>query len=823
MLGTIGHLLILVAFVACAISGAAFFRAAQREERAPAWTPVGRGAWYAMTAALVAASGVLFYLLLTHQFQFAYVYQHSSRELPLKYLVSTFWAGQEGSFLLWILMTSFIGGALLWLAPRSYRAPVMSVVALCQVFMISMVVGLQFGPVAIGSSPFSSLAEAFPQAPIFQQNPDFIPADGTGLNDLLQNPWMVIHPPTLFVGFASMIVPFAFAVAALWKRQYTQWVRPALPWTLFGVMILGVGIAMGGYWAYVTLNFGGYWAWDPVENSSLVPWLVGIAALHTMLVQKKSGSSHKAALLLSITAFMLIVYSTFLTRSGILGDVSVHSFVDLGLNNQLLVWITTMGAVGFGLFAYRYRELPTPDREPRFLSREFMMFSGAMLICAAAAVIILGTSSPIFGRLFRDSPSGVPLEFYNKWTIPLAVGFVFLIGLGQLFWWTKMSIENLNRVLAKPIGLAVASTVAVLLLTPFVEQTLQPAALGAQPEMAQAGLLSGLEQFWAVYGQGLLLLLLLFASFFALYGNGLVLWRVGRGNPKMAGGALSHVGFALLVLGVIASSGFNNPIAPAEMARTEDGRTVPRENFILARGETRTVEGYRVTYADRTETERGRGQYILNFEDTRNGRSFTLKPIAYQGAGEQWFMHPDLKMYAEKDIYASVTPRAATGVDDEGGGAGELSLTRGDSTVIGEGRYAVSFKGYDTNVDAATLPDSADIAVAATVDVTNLETGERRRATPVYVIMNDRTERFRPAPFEDWDLTLTFSSMNVDNGAATFTVEGADVMPEDWLVVQAYEKPFIGLLWMGIILLSGGFMLALVRRTRDIAFSQNRG
>src|SRR5690606_7323972 len=172
-----------------------------------------------------------------------------------------------------------------------------------------------------------------------------------------------IHPPTLFIGFASMIVPFAYAVAGLWTRRYTEWVRPALPWALFSTVILGIGIMLGGYWAYVTLSFGGYWAWDPVENSSLVPWIVAVAAVHTMIAQKKSRSNHRAAILLSIVAYMLIIYSTFLTRSGILGDISVHSFVDLGLSNQLLIWILAMAIVGFGLYAARHRELPVPERE----------------------------------------------------------------------------------------------------------------------------------------------------------------------------------------------------------------------------------------------------------------------------------------------------------------------------------------------------------------------------------------------------------------------------------------------------------------------------
>ena len=212
--------------------------------------------------------------------------------------------GRKARFLLWIILTSLVGLSLIRWADREYRAPVMAVVAFCQVFMLSMIVGLRLGPLEIGITPFATIAEANPNAPVFQSNPDFVPADGTGLNDLLQNYWMVIHPPMLFVGFSTMIVPFAFAIAALWKRKYTQWVQPALPWTLLSVMSLGVGIAMGGYWAYETLSFGGFWAWDPVENSSLVPWLVGVAAIHMMLIQKKGGVGHKAALFLCILSYI---------------------------------------------------------------------------------------------------------------------------------------------------------------------------------------------------------------------------------------------------------------------------------------------------------------------------------------------------------------------------------------------------------------------------------------------------------------------------------------------------------------------------------------
>ena len=814
MAGTIGHLFILIAFVATGLSGFAFFRAAQYPTDPIDWKRIGRVSWVVMTVMVVAAWAILVYLIATHQFQYAYVHQQSSRDLPVYYLFSASWAGQEGSFLLWIMLTGVVGLTLIKWAARSYEAPVMAIIAFCQLFLVVMIVGLQFGPLSIGASPFMSIAERFPDAPIFQANPDFIPADGSGLNDLLQNYWMVIHPPTLFVGFSTMIVPFAFAVAALWKRRYTEWVRPAMPWTLFSVMILGVGIAMGGYWAYETLSFGGYWAWDPVENSSLVPWIVGVAAIHMMLIQRKSGNGHKGALFLSILAYMLVIYSTFLTRSGILGDMSVHSFVDLGLYNQLLLWILAMGVVGFGLFAYRYKELPTPTKEPHYLSREFMIFSGAMLLCAVAAVVILGTSSPIFGRIFRDSPATVPIEFYNEWTLPLAVLFVFLAGLGQLFWWNRMSVENVNRVLLKPIALSVVSTLLILVFTPFVEGTIALQPENMADNTRQAALMGG---FWETYGLGLLLLLLLFVAFFAFYGNGLVLWRIGRGNPRMAGGAIAHVGLALMVLGIIASSGFSNPLSNTQ--------PLPggRENFVLEQGKPQMVEGYRVEYVGQEPAERGRVHYVLNFADSL-GRSFTVKPVVYKSNKDQWIQHPDLHVYPTKDIFVAVTPRVQIedGQGTQTAQGGEITVARGDSVVLGSDQFKLTFVTFDTNVDSELLPENAEVAVAAVLNVTNLATREMRELRPIYVIKQDRSVEYIQNRMQDWDLAVTFTKMNVDNGSINLAIDGVEVMPEDWVVVQAYEKPLITLLWIGILVLTGGFLLSIYRRIQDVRLSERR-
>jgi len=804
MIGTIGKLLILLSFVACILSGLTFLRSSKLETRVDEWKRIGRLSWWVATIGVIASFGLLIYLNVTHAFQYAYVYENTAMDLSLDYLVAASWAGQEGSFLLWIVMNALVGVAVITFA-RDYEAPVMAIICLCQAFLISMIAGLQIGPLPIGSSPFATLAEKFPTAPMIQAG--IIPTDGQGLNDLLRNYWMVIHPPVLFVGFASMIVPFAFAVTALWKRKYTEWVRPALPWTLFAVMALGVGIALGGYWAYITLNFGGYWAWDPVENSSLVPWLVGIAAIHTMIVQKRSGHSHKASLFLAIAAYILVVYSTFLTRSGILGDISVHSFVDLGLYNQLLLWILTMGLLGFGLFFIRMGELPKPDREPNVLSREFMIFAGAMILTGIALVVLLGTSAPIIGRIFRDAPSTVPIEFYNKWSLPLTIIFLFLAGLGQLFWWNKMTVESVNKVLFRPIVMSSIATIGFFFLTPFRIRAAEAAAFAqaGADALNNAGFAS-IATVWAQHGPFLLMLVLVFVAFFAFFGNAEVMWRIARGNLKLAGGAATHIGFAIMVLGIVTSSGLNNPIGRNGAQLGES-----RDNFIIGRGETRNVQGYTVTYTGQGLDEEGLTTYNLTFVDPR-GRSFEMQPVAYESNRGQWIQNPDLKVWADKDLFVAVSPSVMFGTTQE---RGQITLARGESASLGGGDYTLEFVEFDLNVEHEMIGDSTEVAVGANLLLTKEETGEQRELKPVYIIKADRSVEYLQNSVQDWGITVAFTAMNVDSGSINLGIEGVEMPPEDWLVVQAYEKPLISLVWLGFIMLSLGFCLSVYRRATD--------
>lgn len=804
MLGQIGSFLLITAFVASMVATWAWFMFAKYPTQ-DTYQRLARGAWLTMSGTILIASGILFYLLATHDYHYAYPYRYTSKDLPVYYLFSAFWAGQEGSFLLWMMMIS-VAGIFVYRSSKSDEAHVMAVIAFCQIFLLSMVIGVKFGTFHIGFSPFNTLKEHFVNAPMIQQG--MIPEDGNGLNDLLKNYWMVIHPPTLFVGFTLMIVPFAYAIAGLWQRRYTEWIKPALPWALLANLILIIGIVMGGYWAYETLSFGGYWAWDPVENSSLVPWLVGVAGIHTMIARRRSASSQRASIFLNILAFMLVVYSTFLTRSGILGDISVHSFVDLGLYNQLLLWILAMGILGFGLYILRYPELPKSETETATLSREFLIFSGAVVLCALAAVIILGTSSPIIGRIFRDSPSAVPISFYDQWSLPLAVLMAFLAGLGQLFWWHKMSVEKITQALLYPSIGAVISTALVMFLSPFTQQTVK--------ESTKTGFVAFYEEF----GMSFMLLLLIFSSFFALYGNALVAWKIGRGNPTKAGGSLAHIGLSVLLLGIVGSQTFKNPLnGDLQHSTPEAGGT--RNNFIIHRDQTLNIEGYNIKYKNSRLTEEGYTAYQLEFE--RDGKKFTVEPVSYKSKREQWIQHPDIHSWLGKDLYVAVAPAAMYESPQQQAernqSPGELKLKRGESRIIGDGKYRVSFREYDLKVDKTKLPPDHQIAIGAVLEVTDLQTGKQHVLRPIYVIMNNNEQRFLQNEIPEFGMIVGFTGMDLSkdgkDGKAKFQFEGVSVEnAEDWLVVQAQEKPFVAWVWIGCITLFLGFVVAIINRRK---------
>lgn len=644
MIGMIGDLAVKGAFFVTLIAFAGYYIGLKRKSEAI--LRASNAAFVVKLLLLIAASGLLLHLLITHQFQYYYVYNYTSSDLPLRYLISAFWGGQEGSFLLWILFVDLVGISMMFWVNKSYRYHVLFFLTLNQLFLISMITGFDAGWLQIGSSAFKSIADAFPNAPFIQANPDFVPAEGKGLNDLLRSPWMVIHPPILFLGFAMMTVPFCFALASLWKREYSGWVRQALPWTVAANLSLFTAIFLGGYWAYVTLSFGGFWAWDPVENASIVPWFLGVAGIHAMLIQNKKGYAQKSALVFAILAYSAVIYEAFLTRSGVLSDSSVHSFTDLGLYNQLLLFIVVILGLGGGFFALRYKDLPKKTADPGILTREFMTFSASAVLAILAGVIILGTSSPILGKLFTAAPTPPEISFYNNWSKPIAIIAALLTVPAQILFWKRHSAETLSAELLKSFGVAAVATLVVIYLAEITR-----------------------------YGD----IVYLLSAFFALFGNLYVMIRLLLQNPVLIGGTVSHLGFAVMLIGILASTVYQKPLLDqathsyneairAGMVLDEEGFPVREEiQFVeLRKGEPKMLNNkYRVEYVERSagdQSRPGQHKYELRFEEISPSsgdvtNQFTLFPHVYPVSSAEsinWSVDVDVHGGWMNDVYLYV-------------------------------------------------------------------------------------------------------------------------------------------------------------------------
>src|SRR5690606_30531586 len=451
--GEIGQFFVILSFGSALLSCISYyFATVHKDDRS--WLKIARIAFWANVVSVVSIGSCLFYIIYNHLFEYHYAWSHSSKSLPTHYIISSFWEGQEGSFWLWMFWQAVLGSVLVFRAKR-WESPVMTVVMLCQAVLGSMLIGIEILGERVGSSPFILFRDAL-DLPIFS-DPNYLAmiTDGRGLNALLQNYWMVIHPPTLFLGFAAMIVPFAYAVAGLWRRRFREWIVPCMPWALFAVMTLGAGIIMASFWAYEALNFGGFWALATVENASIIPWFTLIAAVHVMVAYKNSGHSYFTATFLVMVSFVLVIYASFLTRSGVLGETSVHSFTDLGLYWQLVAFNVLFLGIMVYFLVERKREILSHQKEEDIYSREFWLFIGALVLTVACVQIIASTSVPVFNAIFGTNvaPPIDPVQHYNKWQ----AGFAVVVGLLSAF--TQfMKYKRTNT--RKFFAVAVASLVA---------------------------------------------------------------------------------------------------------------------------------------------------------------------------------------------------------------------------------------------------------------------------------------------------------------------------------------------------------------------------
>lgn len=400
---------------------------------------------YGVWIALLVAAVSLWKGLFAHDFNIEYVYAYTSRNLPDSYVFSAFWAGQKGSLLFWAVVLSTFASITQFSTSKRYK-DLMPYVAGVTLFVTGFfVLVMLFG----GANPFDRL--------------DFTPPDGRGLNPQLQNPGMVIHPPMLYLGYIAITIPFAFAIAALLSRRLdTGWIHALRRWSLLAWVFLSVGITLGMWWAYVELGWGGYWAWDPVENASLLPWLTLSAFLHSVMIQEKRGMLKKWNLGLVVATFLLSIFGTFITRSGVIA--SVHSFTQSNVGYFFLAFLIVVGTISFTLLYTRWHLLEPETELESMASREAAFLFNNLVLVGIAFSVLWGTLFPILSEAVRGTKITVGPPFFNRVNVPLGLVLLALTGIGPLIAWRKASTRNLVRQFAAPAVTGLLVMIASLAL-----------------------------------------------------------------------------------------------------------------------------------------------------------------------------------------------------------------------------------------------------------------------------------------------------------------------------------------------------------------------
>ena len=791
--GQIGYFLSILSFVASLVATFSFAKAFYAKEIVVegSWKKLARTAFVIEALTVVGSFAVLFYVIYNHLFEYKYAYTHSDKNLPFEYLLSCFWEGQEGSFLLWSFWHSVLGLILIKKA-KAYEAGVMMVISFAQVILATMVIGVYVLDVKIGSSPFMLLRHEM-NWPILAR-PDYLQLikDGTGLNTLLQNYWMVIHPPILFLGFASTIVPFAYAVAGLLKKEH-HWVKSALPWASFSAGILGLGIMMGAAWAYESLTFGGYWAWDPVENASLVPWLTLVAGIHTAMIYNRTGASLKATYLFLGISFLLIAYSTFLTRSGILGDTSVHAFTDLGMNGQLLFFLSIFVIPFFVLYFVRYKHMHEPLKEDALDSREFWMLIGSLVLVLAAMVIILKTSTPVFNKIFgtKIAPPEDPEFAYNQVQIFVAIIIGSLTAIGQFLKYKTTPMANFKKQMLWPVIITILISIVIFVF------------VGVAYDSKGAGFLV------AIY-------IAILTSVFAVVGN-IAYWSVVlKGKLKSASSSIGHIGFGLVLTGIFISSAnkttlsYNTTgISPLRVDSTQKKSPVgdPRENLTLFETIETDMGKYNVTYERDTFDAIGKRYFELNFKEKKTGETFKLYPdVLKNNKGMEGFSaNPSSKHYLHKDIFVYVTS-FQDHTEEDTTSFKPINITVGDSIFYSNGYIKLE----KVNVNPPGDRPAGVNELRLQMNVVSKE-GLRYVAEPG-ILLEGMNLTSKLDTIKAQNLVLSFNKVvNQEKGILEIGLKESKSLT-NLITLKVYEFPWINLVWLGVLVTTIGFMMGAYYR-----------
>jgi cytochrome c-type biogenesis protein CcmF len=734
-----------------------------RSVRVARWLKWARWAFIGAFLMILAAEGVLQYALIAGRYELQYVFSFSERALPLWYKIAGAWAGQEGSFLLWAIWTGLYGLLLMRTAGRSepWVMTVYAAIVLCLMGILAY------------QSPFAPVPP-----PEDASSMPFPPRDGLGLNPSLENIWMTIHPPIIFAGFAALAVPFAYAIAALWRHEYQEWVVRVRPWAIYATTLLGFGLALGGYWAYETLGWGGFWAWDPVENTSYFPWLFMAAAVHGLMLQVNRGRMTRWNPLLCALPFLLFVYGTFLTRSGVLAEVSVHSF-DALAKSALGILLLMLGGgtlLTLGLWVWRFRLAQTSStcqtgQTGWGFSREAAVRWGILLLILSALISLVGTSWPLIMKLIRGQPVSLQPTFYNQVHAPWVVAAAIVLAAAPMLRWSGMGLDDILQRLTKSWVMAVAT---------------------------------GFVLFFLGFREPITLLVVVLLAF-AAYANLGAIWRRVRTSRVTIGGFLTHFGLAVGIIGLILSNAYEG-----------------KQRVIVIQGQDTMAFGYRWRYLGMTGDAQQFGDprfdkhNRVRIEVARHGEKFIAEPRFYldrrrmQNNSVVW---PWIRRWWDHDLYVSffappqvdASPLTARLHEGEKAQVGDYTLRflqlRGEGAMGREGFRAIA----RVRLHKAGWKQPVEVEPFRVVT--------QNGVIPVPITLPDGA-------------VLVMGDMDVGQRLVEFQLLMVPGKSETWLrwvvPLEVYYKPFTILVWLGPPLALLGGLLAMVRRARDVRFALNR-
>ncbi|MDR1702550.1 MAG: cytochrome c biogenesis protein CcsA [Sporomusaceae bacterium] len=673
----------------------------------------GQTAYILAALGIFAAAAFLMAVILGSDFAYAYVAGYSSLDLPFAYKFAAFWAGQEGSFLLWVSLQAMFG---LFLIRQKAPTGAMAVYGLLQAGLLSLLTY---------KSPFMLLLE--PRA------------DGLGLNPLLQDPWMVVHPPVLFLGYAALAVPFAYLLANILNPKNPPAYNKILSWTIFSFAALGAGMFIGGYWAYKVLGWGGYWAWDPVENSSLVPWLISGAFIHLLILARRNKAAWKVCAASGIFALTLVLYGTYLTRSGVLSDFSTHSFANEGIGGYLGLFTILVAVASFALLIFKWQALPGGDLYPALKSREFLLAFAALVLAMLGALVFIGMSVPLVTMSFGN-PTSVNPSFYNSTSLPVALCLSILLAYAPLVaWHGKEGARKKNY-------------------------------------WVFAFLLPGFALAWFLkLGNPVYILILAFASA-ALVTNAAAL----KTHSLSRAAAISHVGAAVLLIGIIASS------AGAKTEAVE-----------FQQGQPLTVLDKEITYLGTEEAANGQGFY-QNFavRDLKSGTEEMLRPLTKLNKNNApAAREPGIYRSMTEDLY--LAPVHEHSAEDYGT---EITLTVSEEFT----HSGLIIKSGELKMAASPM---SGMVIETPLEITETASGQREALSLKLTSRAGSVTSTDATLFARYKITLVGVSPNENK--IMLGIKDTTLDPAATLKADIMTKPLINLVWLGTIIITLGGLIGV--------------